>query len=734
MPSAHWYRLAITLLLSALSVRAQTPYERFVPPTKTAPEIDGVLKPGEWDGAVIIDNFTQVEPVEGAKPSERTVIHLMCDSDNLYIALQCFDSKADEIRANLQTRDVRLDPDDHVEIILDTFHDKRNAYFLQIGAGGAKGDGLLGPNFFTKDWDGIWQARSSVNESGWMAEAAIPAKTISMGSTHESFGLNIQREIKRTNERIQWSSPRRNTRIFTVSAAGVITGMGVLDQGLGLDIKPFLSVKRSRHWQDREWGGDVEPGFDLVYKITQSLSATLTVNTDFAETEVDDRIVNLTRFSTFFPEKRDFFLEDANIFNFGTGRYQSFLPFFSRRIGLAADGTPAPIIAGAKITGRIGDLNIGILDVVQDEAAGVGLKNLAAVRAYLNVLEESTLGVLMTHGDPRTDGDNALAGLDFNYRTRKLFGDKVLRAGAFVVASHDTPAPEDILNDPTLSEEYGYAYRLHLEYPNDPIELRLRYREVSEDYRPDMGFVRRRGVREVFGRLEYGPRVGGAIRRFEFTLEPMAVWRIDDGEIETLELEFTPLMVELESGDKFGIEVSPTRERLVDSFEIFDGVTIPVDEYDFTRVKVSADFADKRTFSGRLQAGTGGFYDGSRREIGGEITWRPSGGFRITAECEYNDIKLPEGDFDTTLFALSTIFDFTPDLSWSILVQWDDISDSIGLNSRVRWIIEPGNEVFFVINHSMATAEDLNLAQDRNFRLRHIQTEMTVKVAWTFRF
>ncbi|NRA95761.1 MAG: carbohydrate binding family 9 domain-containing protein, partial [Planctomycetes bacterium] len=673
-------------------------------------------------------------PVEGAPPSERTIVYLMCDAENLYIRFQCFDSQPDEIRSTLRTRDVRTDPDDNVEFILDTFHDKRNAYFFQVSAGGAKGDGLIGPNFFTKDWDGIWDVSVAINDEGWAAELSIPAKTISMGSTHESFGLNLQREIKRTNERIQWSSPKRNTRVFTIAAAGTITGVGTLDQGIGLDIKPFLAVRGSRHWQDREWGGDVEPGFDAVYKITPSLSATLTVNTDFAETEVDDRIVNLTRFSTFFPEKRDFFLEDASIFNFGRSRYSQFLPFFSRRIGLASDGTPAPIIAGGKITGRIGDLNIGILDVLQDEAAGVGLKNLAVVRAYLNVLEESTVGVLMTYGDPRTDGDNVLGGVDFEYRTRKLFGDKVLRAGAFLVGTHDKPAREDILADPDLSDEFGYAYRVRIQYPNDPIQATLRYREVSEEYRPDLGFVRRRGVRDLLSRFEYQPRIGGTVRQIKFGVDTNLIWRIDDGDIETAEFELTPFEVELESGDKFGVEIAPTIERLVEDFEIFDGVTMPVGQYDFTRFKVMVETADKRAVSGKLEAGVGGFFSGWRREIGGEINWRPGGWFRLSAEAEYNDIELPEGHFDTSLVALSLIFDFSPTLSWSVLAQWDDISDSIGINSRVRWIIEPGNELFFVVNHRMATAEDLDAPQDRNFRLRHIETEVTVKLAWTFRF
>ena len=720
------------LLALAAFAPAQGPFDKQVPQAKAAPEIDGVINPEEWAGAVTFENFTQVEPSEGAPPSERTVVYLLCDATHLYLGFRCYDSKPDEIRAALMTRDARLDPDDRIELVLDTFHDKRNAYFFQIGAGGSQGDGLLGPNFFTKDWDGIWHGRSSVDDEGWSAELAIPATTISMGTEHDTFGRNIRRDIKRTNERIQWSSPRRNTSIFTVAGAGVIRGVGGLDQGVGLDLKPFLSVKGSRNWQDKEWGGDVEPGFDAVYKITPSLSATLTINTDFAETEVDDRVFNLTRFSQFFPEKRDFFLEDSSIFNFAAGRRTRFLPFFSRRVGLTSSGEPAPILAGLKITGRIDDLNLGVMNVVQDESDGVELKNLAVVRAYYNVLEESTIGMLATWGDPRTNGENAVGGIDFNYRTRDFLGDKRLRGSFYVLGTHDDPDP---VEDPDTPSSFGYAYNAEIQYPNDIIDAQLQFREVGEDYRPDLGFVRRRGTRFLGGRWRYRPRIpGDDIRRFIFGVEPRFWFRIDDGELESGAVDITPISIEFETGDEVGIELSPRYERLVDSFEIFDDVTIPVGDYEFTRFSVYAEFADRRKLSGRISVEGGSFYHGSRTEYSGRLTWRPSASFRLNLEAEYNAIDLPWGNFDTTVASIQLNFDFSPDLSWSLLGQWDDVSDSFGINSRVRWIVEPGNELFFVVNQAFRTAEDLDADQDSNFRLRAISTEVTVKVAWTFRF
>ncbi|MAG58255.1 MAG: hypothetical protein CMJ83_18365 [Planctomycetes bacterium] len=728
--------LALAALLFVLGVGCghavgqQTNFVRSVPRTDTAPTIDGTMSPGEWKGAVLIENFKQVDPEEGAEPSERTVVHLLADADMLYIGFECNDSDPTGISATLRTRDVRLDPDDRVEFVLDTFLDRRNAYFFQLGAGGSKGDGLIGTNFFTKDYDGIWEGKVTIHDKGWTGEVAIPAKTVSMSGTHASFGFNVLRIIKRKNERIQWSSPRRNTRLFNVGVAGTLQGMEVLDQGIGLDIKPFLSAKGRREWDRDVYGGDIDPGLDVVYKITPSLSATLTVNTDFAETEVDDRIVNLTRFAVFFPEKRDFFLEDAGIFSFGTGRRGGFLPFFSRRIGLSADGDPVPILVGGKLTGRIGDLNLGVLDVVQDSVDDVDMKNLAVVRASLNILEQSSVGVLMTLGDPRTNGENALGGIDFAYRIDDFLGDKSLRIDAFALGTFDDPDSVEKLAD-GIERELGYAYGLRFDYPNDIWDLQLRYREVSEFYRPDLGFVTRRGTRSLRGDFQYRPRPGGAIRRYEFIVEPNVVWRIDGGEVETAEAEIVPFSVELETEDKFGVSVVPTYERLIDPFEIEDGIIIPVGDYDFYRFGVFAEFSDVRPVSGEIKLTSGSFFTGWRHEFEVEATWRPNPTFRLTTGAEHNIIELDEGDFSTTLVSFRVVFDFSPDLSWSILAQWDDVSDTLGINSRIRWIVAPGNEVFFVVNQGFATALDEG---DDRFRFRALTTELAAKVAWTFRF
>jgi len=218
-----------------------------------------------------------------------------------------------------------------------------------------------------------------------------------------------------------------------------------------------------------------------------------------------------------------------------------------------------------------------------------------------------------------------------------------------------------------------------------------------------------------------------------FGVEPRFYWRIDDGDLETGEVEVTPLGIELEAGDEFGIEITPMYERLVDPFEIFDGITIPAGEYEFTQFSVFAEFATKRPLSGRFEYGIGSFFDGQRRELMGRITWRVNSQFRIIGEVEHNDIELPFGNFDTTLASLQFNFDFSPSLSWSLLGQWDDVSDSLGINSRVRWIIEPGNELFFVINQTLATA-DPSEDHDSNFRVRAISTDVTVKLSWTFRF
>ncbi len=697
----------LLLLLCPPSVfAADDPPQAHVPFTSSPPTIDGRLGSEEWRGAAVLDGFRQVEPTEGAPVSEPTRLYVMVDRHHLYLGVDYRDSDPAGIRATQIVRDANLDPDDRIEIVLDTFLDRRNAYFFQIGPGGSKGDGLIGNNgaFFEKSWDGIWRGRAVIHDEGWSAEMAIPAKTLSLKPGLDSWGFNATRHVKRKNEVTQWASPNRQTRFFQVAAAGTLHGMSVLDQGVGLDVVPFVSLQGRRDHDTDEEGSKAEPGLDLRYRVTPSLTASATVNTDFAETEVDDRVVNLTRFPVFFPEKRDFFLEDSSIFTFADLE-GDFIPFFSRRIGLSAGGEPVPLLLGGKLAGRVGNWNLGVLDVVADQFGGVERKNLAVVRAARNVLAESTVGALVTLGDPATDGDNAVAGVDFNYRTRSFRGDKNFQGRVWALGSRDDPAA------PEGTETDGYAYGFGVDFPNDRWAGGMAYREISEDFRADLGFVRRRGIRDLVGGFVFRPRPEGprldAVRRFDFGADVNVIWDLESGRVETASLFLTPFEVLLESGDRFEIEAMPTRERLFEPFEIRPGVVIPPGTYGFERFRLEAELADKRPVSGAMIWETGTFFDGRRDLYSVTTALRLVRGFEVEAEWEHNDVTLPVGDFTTHLARLRFQVDFTPRLSWSTLLQWDDTTHTVGANHRLRFILAPGRELFFVVNQGFDTRDTL---------------------------
>lgn len=725
----------LVLLTTALPAvgASREAWQRHVPTTDSPPTIDGRIHPSEWHGAAVIDDLMQIEPREGVAPSEETVLYLLVDRDHLYIALDARDSEPRGILASQITRDARLDPDDRIELVVDTFHDRRNGYFFQIGPGGSKGDALIGNNgtFFNKSWDGIWEGKAVIHERGWSAEIALPAKTLSLQRGLDTWGFNVRRHIKRKNEQAQWAHPTRRDRLFQMSSAGTLTGLSVLDPGIGLDVVPFLSSKNLRTHAallSNESGREstrLEPGLDVRYKITPSLTGTFTANTDFAETEVDSRVVNLTRFPIFFPEKRDFFLEDSGIFSFG-GLEDDLVPFFSRRIGLSAEGEPVPILAGAKLTGRVGRVNLGILDVATDELGALPRKNLAVARASVNVLSESQAGLLVTAGDPGSDGDNGLAGADFSWRTRRFRGDRVLRLDAFVLASRDQP-------EGAGGSVGGHAFGFELSYPNDTVEAVLTAQEISADFRPDLGFVRRRDIRRLSGSFEWRPRPrSGPVRRFTFGTQPEVVWRLADDEIETAEYRFIPFEVQFHSGDRIGVAVSPTEERLLAPFEIAEGVVIPAGTYRFDRYEAGVELADTRRVYGEIEVETGTFFTGRRDTYEVELAFRPLRKLTLETEIEHNDVRLDEGDFTANLARLRSTVDFNPEISWITFAQWDDRTDSLGINSRLRWILSPGREVFLVWNRAFTTRDPLE--REPGFSLDPATTDTTVKVEYTLRF
>jgi hypothetical protein len=718
--SPHLVVAAALALVGAASTLAQTedsfaglPHHQLTR-TDEAPVIDGVLDEAVWEQAVPIDDFRQTEPVEGGEPSERTEVRLLFDRDFLYVGFRCYDSEPDKIVARVMKRDAGLGPDDFIAIVVDPIFDRRNGYYFEMSATGARGDGLVeNNNRLRKDWDGIWYGKATIDDQGWVAEMSIPYKTISFNPSTTRWGFNASRRIRRHNESIRWASPSRDKNFNSMADAGIIEGIEDIEQGIGLDVKPYGLARANRDHDRDESQLDLDAGFDAFYKLTPSLTLALTVNTDFAETEVDDRQVNLTRFPLFFPEKRDFFLQDAGIFNFG-GINRNPLPFFSRRIGLDTNGQPLDILAGAKLTGRVDDLNIGGLAVQMKDDETFGDKTYLVGRVSANVLEQSTVGAIFTHGDASMQDESWLGGVDFNYRDNIFDGTRVLQGNAFYQHS-DTPGEDDGQT----------AWGARIEYPNDRVNWRVGFTEIGANFNAGLGFVPRRAIREYFNNWRYRWRPEDSwIRSIDSGVDLFLITNLSD-EVESRNLDFEIVEFETQAGDRFGANFSRRREVLDDPFEISDGVIIPVGDYKFDRYEFFLNTSSGRPVDVRLSYEGGQFYTGNRDEYEIDVDWRVSNHLFLGAEFELNDVDLPQGKFITRLIRGRVDFFFTPDVSWSNFIQFDNVSDTVGVNSRFRWIIEPGSELFVVLNQSI----------DRmGSSYRVTDTEVTTKLTWTFRF
>ena len=681
--------------------------------TPEPPRIDGLLTDEVWQLAEPLSELTQVVPIEGAPPTERTEIRILFDRRALYLGIRCFDSDPESLISTSMLRDAFLDADDRIEIIIDTYHDGRNAFFFQMNPGGSKGDALITENGnFNKPWDGVWEGRTNVDAEGWTAELALPYKTLNFREGNSTWGFNLQRYMGQKRESARWSGARRDYGIFNVVHAGDIVGLEGMEQGIGLDVVPFFVTNWRNDRVDGTPDKDLlgEPGVDAFYKIIPSLTLSLTVNTDFAETEVDERQINLTRFPLFFPERRDFFLQDRDLFSFRGG----ITPFFSRRIGLTAGGSEVPILAGAKLTGRVGSYNLGLLDVVTDDTDDLDGQNLFAGRVSRNIGRQSSVGVIATSGNPSGGADNTVVGFDAQYRTSEFLDGKNLITTAWFVQS-DTDGVSG--NDA--------AWGASVSSPNDIWRWFLGFTEVQRDFNAALGFVRRRDIRNYEAGITYQPRPDSdLVRQYEFSLDTDAFFTTDDV-LETWNSEIQPFGVEFHTGDAFRLEFEHTHDELFVPFEISDGVTIPEGPYDFYVGRAEFETGTVRDFSVVLNASTGSFYDGDRTNWFAACQWRPSPLFIGSAEYSRSDIDLADGDFETKIARVRADFSFSPELSWSNFVQWDNASDTYGLNSRVQYIPKPGHFWFLVFNETFLDDED---------SFSPLFQELAVKVTYTIRF
>ena len=687
--------------------------------------LDGRLDEALWARAPASDRFLQQEPVEGQQPTERTEVRVAYDADNLYIGATLHDSDPDGIIGFQRQRDQDLSSDDRFMLILDTFLDGRTAYYFETNPAGLMGDGLVratGYSAVNKAWDGVWEARTARGAFGWSAEIRIPFRTLNFNESSDTWGINFQRTVRRKNEELVWSGFRRNQGLLRPIHAGRLTGVREVTQGIGLEVVPYGAAA----W--REVTGQpaqtpLDAGIDVNYSVTSNLRAAVTVNTDFAEAEVDRRRVNLTRFPLFYPEQRDFFLENASIFEFAP--LNAVNPYFSRRIGLD-EGQVIPIEYGARLAGQAGAYDLGFLQVRTGPVDGRPAEQFTVGRVKRNFLAQSSIGFIYTRrSTAASEGfpapvDRHTAGVDLDLFTSTFLGNKNLQMQAFYVM-HTDPERGGIKG---AADRASRGFRIN--YPNDVWRAHLSYREFGDDWDPAVGFVQRRGFRRANPVVQFAPRPDwfASVRNLDFRVYHEHLSDLHN-RLLTRETGFTLLGVVYDSGDQFDLRRNFRFEQLDAPFEIHPGVALPVGKYHFDDWELRAESASHRRLSARATIETGGFWSGDRSAVELGVTARPLPGVTTTAEWEHEDVDLFEGRFTTNLIRFLGSWHASPWVAFDGNLQYDTVTSIAGLYTRVRWILRPGRDFYFVYTENWRSTADRFVTLSRG---------ATTKINYTHRF
>ncbi len=709
----RWKLLSLFVLPCFLLLGASHPRLK-IPKLEGKIRVDGKLTEPAWKKAAVIPYLTQQEPLENSPATEKTRVYIFYDRDFLYIGVECFDSEPDKITAFWMKRDFPIRDDDYVEVLIDPFNDRRNAYVFAVNPNGAKFDGLVINNSerVYPAWDGIWYAAASRDGKGWYAEMVIPFKTLSFNPKTKVWGFNIMRKIKRKIEEDRWASPFHQVYFTKVAEAGYIEGIEGIVQGKGLDIRPYGLLGEEKK---EEGGGDrfiYNGGLDVFYNITPALKASVTYNTDFAETEVDERRINLTRFPLFYPEKRRFFLEGSDIFSFSGANPFSFIPFYSRRIGLV-EGEQIPILGGVKVTGRAGDYNIGILDIATKDYEDIKGKNFFVARVSKNIWDESLIGFIYTNGNPQGDASNSLFGVDFKYGTSKFLKNKNLYVVGYYLRSFSSDLGEDSL------------FGAYIDYPNDTVDNYISFMQVGENFYPALGFVMRTGIRRLHIGLSYNPRVNGKfIRQFFFELRGTVTTDLS-GRVVEWRLFTAPFNVRTQSGGHLEFNYMPYFDYLDYPFEVYEGIVIPPGKYTMDKFRVEINTSKKRPWVFDLSARFGEYYTGHALTLETGLQLKPSKHIHLEVIREGNYVRLPEGNFNAQVIQIKFDLYFSPKIYFQNYIQYDDISRSWGINSRFRWIIKEGNDLFLVFNQGWGNPLD---------RWSVLYRKAEIKLQYTFRF
>ena len=691
-------------------------------PVPRPPTIDGVLDEPFWAMIEPVTDFRQRDPVDGAPGSEPTEVRIGYDADALYFGFVFHDSEPALIRRSILHRGGRIDKDDRVIVALDTYHDRRNAYIFEIGALGTQDDALISDESMTLDdwnWDGVFTSETRVTEDGWVLELEIPFTTIRFPDTDEpTMGIAFMRSIRRKNESVVWPHIGQEYRsgISQVSRYATLEGLRGLRRGRYAEVKPFAIAGTQRMAGDASFEGQIDVGVDVKYALTSNLTFDLTWNTDFAQVESDNVQINLTRFDLFYPEKREFFLERAGLFQFGTPRQTEV--FFSRRIGLRGD-----IAGGGRLTGQVGPLSIGALGLrtrgYSDDALNLPAAWNSVVRLRTDLRPRTTLGGIITSLD-HENGRDRTAGVDFSSRFWSSSAFNVWAARVwnpdFRGPSTNVPGSAGGNLEAARPREAGNANAgsAELVLQNDRYAFAVSRLLIDESFVPALGFVPRTDQDRWGGRVAFTPRFESSTWARQLSLDVKGDHVRSREGVKQTHVLGAGAGLTFESGESANIGFSERFERLEAPARI-SGRRLNAGDFRFRRLSMHARTNDSRTFSGALAGSIGDFWSGTRTEIGGGATWITGPHLTMGGRYSWNGVSLPveDGDFSTHLVSLNIQGAVSRKLFANALVQWDNHSRELQANVRIDWIHTPGSDLFVVIDTGYLTGDLLDPREPR---------------------
>jgi hypothetical protein len=666
--------------------------------------LDGLLDEPSWQNAPMANGFIQNDPREGQPATFDTEVRLLYDDDALYLGVFARDDEPGRIIVNDIKKDFNTGSSDGFRVILDTFHDERNGYVFATNPAGAKWDSQTSNEGreSNADWDGIWDVATRIGETGWFAEIRIPFRTLKFTSAElQDWGVNFERKVRRLNEDSYWSPLPRIYDLERLSMAGSIDGLRGIRPGRNLRIKPFAASASST--LNGSTQGDFDGGLDVKYGVTTGLVWDFTVNTDFSQVEADEQQVNLTRFSLFFPEKRDFFLENSGIFQFGSGgggfggggggggggsRAEMRL-FFSRRIGLSDAGEAIPILGGTRLTGRQGSYTLGLLNIQQAREGAVPTANFTALRVRRDIFTNSDVGVMLLNKEEAGSDFNRVAGLDANFR----FGFLAFNAYAARSFSPDAATPEP---------GNAAATRAGVDYQSPQWQFQAGYGGIGERFHDEMGFVPRQGIHNFDGR--FGPRLRPRalskwLRQSQPHYEFDVFTRQNGGGLDTAYQGYH-WNLNFQDGSSAEVGVNPQTEDIPEAFTINSarGIKVNPGRYDFTEYFAFWNTNNAALFSVNTRYAIGQFYDGYRRNLNITPSIRFNENFNASVGLQLNDISLSTGSFVSKLLTTRVNYNFNTKMFFNALVQYNTDNQQWTSNLRFNLIHRPLSDFFLVYN------------------------------------